>query len=127
MKYFTSSPDNKSIKLLRHFTLYVLHELTYHFQMMVNSGKRFLFSQKIINYSSYLQKKDNFPIDKQILLMTKDLHHAGKSSCYFNIITLSEFYNLPCFNVTCLTNGLIKHSNKSMSYTGNMPFKTLIN
>ena len=53
---------------------------------MVNSGKRFLISQKIINYSSYLQRKDNCPIDKQILLMTKALHHTGKNSYYSNLL-----------------------------------------
>ena len=71
---------------------------------MFNSGKRFPFSQKIINYLSYLQKKDNCPIDKHILLMTKALHRADKNSYYSNIISISQFYNLPSFGVTCLTN-----------------------
>ena len=46
---------------------------------------------------------------KQIFLMSKDLHHAGKNSHYSNIISMSEFYNLPCFDLTYLTNAKIKH------------------
>ena len=61
-------------------------------------------NQKIMNYSSYLLSKDNSPIVKQIFLMSQDLHHAGKNSYYSNIIDMSEYYNLPCFDITNLTN-----------------------
>jgi len=32
-----------------------------------------------------------------------------KNSYYSNIISMSEYYNFPCFNLTCLTNAKIKH------------------
>ena len=66
-------------------------------------------NQKIMNYSSYLQSKDNFSIVKQIFLMSQDLHHAGKNSYYSNIISMSKYYNFPCFDLTYLTNAKIKH------------------
>jgi len=68
-------------------------------------------NQKIMNYSSYLLRKDNCSIVKQIFLMSQDLHmhHAGKNSSYFNIISMSEYYNIPCFDLTYLTKAKIKH------------------
>ena len=66
-------------------------------------------NQKIMNYSSYLLSKDNCSIVKQIFLISQDLHHAGKNSYYSNIIDMSEYYNLPCFDVTNLTNAKVKH------------------
>ena len=41
--------------------------------------------------------------------MSQDLHHAGKNSYYSNIIDMSEYYNLPCFDITNLTNAKVKH------------------
>ena len=61
-----------------------------------------------MNYSAYLSSKDNCSIVKQIFLMSQDLHHAVKNS-YSNIISMSESYNLPCFDLTYLTNAKIKH------------------
>ena len=66
-------------------------------------------NQKIMNYSSYLLSKDNCSIVKQIFLMSQDLHHAGKNSYYSNIIDMSEYYNLPCFDIPNLTNAKVKH------------------
>jgi len=65
--------------------------------------------QKIMNYSSYLLSKDNCSIVKQIFLMSQDLHHASKNSYYSNIISMSDYYNFPCFDLTHLTNAKIKH------------------
>ena len=62
-----------------------------------------------MNYSSYLVSKDNSSIVKQIFLMSQDLHHAGKNSYYSNTIDMSEYYNLPCFDITNLTNAKVKH------------------
>ena len=66
-------------------------------------------NQKIMNYSSYLLSKDNCSIVKQIFLMSQDLHHAGENSYYSNIISMSKYYDFPCFDITYLTNAKIKH------------------
>ena len=62
-----------------------------------------------MNYSSYLLSKDNCSIVKQIFLMSQDLHHASKNSYCSNIISTSDYYNFPCFDLTHLTNAKIKH------------------
>ena len=41
--------------------------------------------------------------------MSQDLHHAGENSYYSNIISMSEYYNFPCFDLTYLPNAKIKH------------------
>jgi len=41
--------------------------------------------------------------------MSQDLHYAGKNSYYSNIISMSECYNFPCFDLTYLINAKIKH------------------
>ena len=66
-------------------------------------------NQKIMNYSSYLLSKDNCSIVKQIFLMSQDLHHADEKSYYSNIISLSKYYDFPCFDITYLTDAKIKH------------------
>ena len=66
-------------------------------------------NQKIMNYSSYLLSKDNCSIVKQIFLMSQDLHHAGEKSYYSNIISMSKYYDFPCFDITYLTDAKIKH------------------
>ena len=45
-------------------------------------------------------RKDNYSIVKQILLMSQDLHHADKNSYYSNMISMSEYFNFPCFDLT---------------------------
>jgi len=54
---------------------------------------------QIMNYSSYLLSNDNCSIVKQVSLksFSQDLHHAGKNSYYSDIISMSEYYNFPCF------------------------------
>ena len=59
--------------------------------------------------TSFLLSKDNCSIVKQIFLMSQDRHHAGETSYYSNIISMSEYYNFPCFDLTYLTNAKIKH------------------
>ena len=90
-----------------------------------------VINQKIMNYSSYLLSKDNCSIVKQIFLMSRDLHHAGKNSYYSNIISMSEYYDFPCFDLTYLTNAKIKHHvclmEQKYIYIGNIPCKTLSN
>ena len=42
--------------------------------------------------------------------MSQDLHHAGENVFFFsNIISMSEYYDFPCFDITYLTNDKIKH------------------
>ena len=66
-------------------------------------------NQKIMNSDSpYLQSKDNCSIVKQIFLVLQDLHHAGKNSYCCYIISMSEYYNFPCFDLMYLTNVKIK-------------------
>ena len=64
-------------------------------------------NQKIMNYSSYLLSKDNCSIVKQIFLMSQDLHHAREKSYYSNIISMSKYYDFPCFDITYLTDAKI--------------------
>ena len=40
---------------------------------------------------------------------TELLFHAGKNTYYSTIIYMSEYYNFPCFDLTYLTDGKIKH------------------
>ena len=43
-------------------------------------------------------------------IMSQDLHHAGENSYYSNIISMSGYYDFPCFDITyVLTNAKIKH------------------
>ena len=58
---------------------------------------------KIINYTLYLQKKENDSVVKQIFLMSVDLHSFAKNSFYSNLKRLSEFYNSPDFDPIFLT------------------------
>ena len=41
--------------------------------------------------------------------MSQDLHHAGEKSYYSNIISMSKYYDFPCFDITYLTDAKIKH------------------
>ena len=59
--------------------------------------------QKIINYTLYLQNKENDPV-----VMSPDLHSSGKNSFYSNVMRLSEFDNLPDFDPIFLTDAKIK-------------------
>ena len=63
-------------------------------------------NQKIMNYSSYLLSKEKCSIVKQIFLMSQDLHHAAENTYDSNIISMSEYYNFPCFDLTYLTEWL---------------------
>ena len=64
-----------------------------------------VINQKIMNYS-YFQSKNGCSVVKQIFLMSQGLHHAGKNSYYYyyyyyyHIISMSEYYNFPCFDLT---------------------------
>ena len=40
--------------------------------------------------------------------MSQDLHHAGENSYFSNIISMSEYYNFPCFDLTYLTKIKVK-------------------
>ena len=66
-------------------------------------------NQKIINYTLYLHNKENDSIVKQIFLMSSDLHNTSKNSFYSNVMRMSEYYNLPDFDRTFLTDAKIKH------------------
>ena len=66
-------------------------------------------NQKIINYTLYLHNKENDSIVKQIFLMSSDLHNTTKNSFYSNVMRMSEYYNLPVFDPTFLTDAKIKH------------------
>ena len=66
-------------------------------------------NQKIINYTLYLHNKENDSIVKQIFLMSSDLHNTSKNSFYSNVMRMSEYYNLPDFDPTFLTDAKIKH------------------
>ena len=41
--------------------------------------------------------------------MLQDLHHAGENSYYPNKISMSKYFDFPCFDITYLTNAKIKH------------------
>ena len=41
--------------------------------------------------------------------MSQDLHHADEKSYYSNIISMSQYYDFPCFDITYLTDAKIKH------------------
>ena len=66
-------------------------------------------NQKIINYTLYLHNKENDSIVKQIFLMSSDLHNTSKNGFYSNVMRMSEYYNLPDFDPTFLTDAKIKH------------------
>ena len=61
-----------------------------------------------MNYSSYLLSKDNCSIVKQIFLMSQGLHYVGENSYYSNIISVSKYYDFPCFDITYLADAKIK-------------------
>ena len=66
-------------------------------------------NQKIFNYTLYLHNKENDSIVKQIFLMSSDLHNTSKTGFYSNVMRMSEYYNLPDFDPTFLTDAKIKH------------------
>ena len=41
--------------------------------------------------------------------MLQDLHHVGENPYYSNLISMSEYHNFPCCDLTYLTNAKIKH------------------
>jgi len=51
----------------------------------------------------------NDSIVKQIFLMSADIHSSGKSSSYFSVMRMSEYYNLPDFDPNVLNKSKIKH------------------
>ena len=65
-------------------------------------------NQKTINYTLYLHNKENDSIVKQIFLMSSDLHNISKNSFYSYVMRMSEYYNLPDFDPTFLTDAKIK-------------------
>ena len=76
-----------------------------------------------MNYSSYLLSKDNCSIVKQIFLMSQDLYHAREKSYYSNIISMSKYYDFPCFDITYLTDAKIKHYFSLMQQKKMFPFE----
>ena len=46
---------------------------------------------------------------KQIFLMSSDLPNTSKNSFYSNVMRMSEYYNLPDFDPSFLTDAKIKH------------------
>ena len=88
-------------------------------------------NKKIINYTLYLHDKENDSIVKQIFLMSSDLHNTSKNSFYSNVMRMSEYFYLPDFDPTFLTDAKIKHYVRLMQqkyiHAGNILFETLRN
>ena len=68
------------------------------FPLIININKNILY------YILYLPRKNEDTIVKQTFRTSLELHYNGKNSLYYNLIKISEYYDLPDFD----PNGLSK-------------------
>ena len=79
-------------------------------------------NKKILNYLGSLTGKDEDSIVKQALQISIDLHHNGKTSFYFHLMKIVDYYDLNYdFSCNSLSDSIVNRyigimKNKYVSY-----------
>ena len=69
----------------------------------------------MLNYLSYLQDKDDNSIVKQSLPKSIEPYNGGQNSSYWNLVKMSEYFNLYGFNYNSLSDSACAFSEQKKS------------
>ena len=65
--------------------------------------------KNILHNILYLLCKNEDSIVKQAFRNSLELHYNGRNSFYYNLVKISEYYDLPNFDPNNLSEAMIKH------------------